>query len=44
MCLESIKDPTIQTILKELNWKPECKTCAKNLVKEIELLIEQRQK
>jgi hypothetical protein len=42
-CMESLPNPTVQNILKELNWTPDCKTCAKNIVKEITNLLEQRQ-
>ena len=33
--MERIPDPTVKTVLKELNWTPDCATCAKNIVKEI---------
>lgn len=40
-CMERLPNPTVKTILKELNWTPECATCAKNIVKEINTILEQ---
>ena len=39
-CIDRMHNPTVQKILKELNWKPECATCAKNIVKEINLILD----
>lgn len=40
-CVERIPKPTVQKIVKELNWKPDCATCAKNIVKEINAILEE---
>ena len=40
-CIQRIPDPTVQKIIKELNWTPNCATCAKNIVKEINAALEQ---
>jgi len=39
--MERLPNPTVKTVLKELNWTPDCATCAKNIVKEINLILEQ---
>lgn len=41
-CISRLSDPTIQKIIKELDWTPECATCAKNMVKEITLILEKK--
>lgn len=41
-CLESQSNPTIQSVLKELDWKPDCKTCVQNIVKEITIQLERK--
>ena len=40
-CIQRIPDPTVQKIIKELGWTPNCATCAKNIVKEINSALEQ---
>jgi hypothetical protein len=35
-------NPTVQSVLKELNWKPDCKTCVQSIVKEITVQLEKR--
>ena len=39
--MKRLPNPTLKTILKELNWTPDCATCAKNIVKEINAVLEQ---
>ena len=41
-CVELIPKPTVKSVLKELNWTPDCSTCAKNIVKEINLLLDKK--
>jgi bacterioferritin-associated ferredoxin len=41
-CMKRIPDPTVQKVIKELNWTPECATCAKSIVKEITAVMEQK--
>lgn len=40
-CINRIPNPTVQKIIKELDWSPDCATCAKNMVKEINSILEQ---
>lgn len=40
-CMTRIPDPTVQKVIKELNWTPDCATCAKNIVKEINSILDQ---
>lgn len=42
-CMDRLPNPTVKTILKELNWTPECATCAKSIVKEINSMLDQKQ-
>ena len=39
--MERIPNPTVKAVLKELGWTPDCATCAKNIVREINALLEQ---
>lgn len=41
-CMERIPNPTVQKVIKELGWTPDCATCAKNIVKEITIQLEKR--
>jgi len=41
--MDRLPNPTVKTILKELNWTPECATCAKSIVKEINSMLDQKQ-
>ena len=41
--MERLPNPTVKTVLKELDWIPDCATCAKSIVKEITTLLEKRQ-
>lgn len=40
-CVERIPNPTVKSVLKELGWTPDCATCAKEIVREIRLVLEQ---
>lgn len=39
--MERIPNPTVKAVLKELGWTPDCATCAKNIVKEINTILDQ---
>ena len=41
--MKRIPNPTVKSILKELDWTPDCATCAKNIVKEITIQLEKRE-
>jgi len=41
-CTERLTNPTIKSVIKELNWTPDCATCAKNIIKEITIQLEKR--
>lgn len=40
-CIQRIPEPTVQKIIKELGWTPDCATCAKAIVKEINAMLDQ---
>jgi len=39
-CVERIPNPTVKNVLKELGWTPDCSTCAKSIVREINSILE----
>lgn len=38
--MERLPNPTVKEVLKELGWTPDCATCAKSIVREINSILE----